>query len=174
MKKGIGFIAGIVFASSGWAGPGDGVSFPTNYRDNFTPYLSLNRTQNPDQYIRLYINDKGLSGTETNGQLPYGSVIVAEIYKAQKDAEGNVMNSALGQRIANKLALLAVMERREGAAEQYPAGLGNDDWDFATFSADGNRVEKDLAACAACHAPLTGSHHLFSYEHILAEQKLAQ
>ncbi|MFW1677415.1 cytochrome P460 family protein [Pontibacter sp. JAM-7] len=172
MKKSISLVAGMLFASLSFAGPGDGVTFPENYRDNFTQYLSLNRTQNPDQYIRLYINDKGLSGTEEGGQLPYGSVIVAEIYKVQKDSEGQIVSSALGQRIATKLALLAVMERREGVSEVYPTGLKNDDWDFATFSGDGQRVAKDLNACAACHAPLAGSHHLFSYEHIIAEQGL--
>lgn len=164
--------ATMLSASMAWAGPGDNVSFPSDYKNTFTPYLSLNRTQNHDQYIRLYINDQGLSGTQKDGQLPYGSVIVAEIYKAQKDADGNVLTSTLGQRIANKFALVAVMERREGAAAVYPKGLGNDDWDFAAFKPNGQRAGKDLTACAACHAPLQKSHHLFSYEHIKAEQAL--
>jgi len=164
--------ASLLTASAAWAGPGDEVNFPSNYKSSFTPYLSLNRTQNHDQYIRLYINDQGLSGTQEDGQLAYGSVIVAEIYKAQKDSDGKVLTSALGQRIANKFALVAVMERRKGAAAAYPEGLGNDDWDFAAFKPDGQRAAKDLTACAACHAPLKQNHHLFSYEHIKAEQAL--
>lgn len=155
-----------------WADPGTQVSFPKDYKTTFTPYLSLNRTQNPDQYIQLYINQQGLSGTDKNGQLPYGTVIVAEVYKAKKDAEGKVEVSQLGQRLKNKLALLAVMERWDGAAKEYPAGLGNDDWDFAAFKPDGQRANKDLTKCAACHAPLSQSHHLFSYDHIIGEQAL--
>ncbi|WP_415890693.1 cytochrome P460 family protein [Neptuniibacter sp. SY11_33] len=164
--------AGLLTTTLCWAGPGDQVDFPADYKTNFTPYLSLNRTQNHDQYIRLYINDKGLSGTQENGQLPYGSVIVAEVYKAKKDAEGNVLTSKLGQRLKDKFALVAVMERREGAAAEYPKGMGNDDWDFAAFKPDGKRANKDLTACAACHAPYKDSHHLFSYEHILTEQSM--
>ncbi len=172
MKKIMAVLSGVVISSMAWAGPGDGVSYPENYKTEYTQYHSLNRTQNADQYIRLYVNDKGLSGTEESGQLPYGSKLVAEIYKVKKDAEGNVVTTQLGQRIPTKLAALAVMERREGAAAEYPQGLGNDDWDFAVFKTTGERADKDLIACAACHAPLTGTKHLFSYESILAEQAL--
>ena len=172
MKKSVALLSGLLMTSMVWAGPGDGVSFPENYKTSYTQYHSLNRTQNADQYIRLYINDQGLSGTEESGQLPYGSKIVAEIYKVKKDADGKVLTTQLGQRIPTKLAALAVMERREGAAAEYPQGLGNDDWDFAVFKTTGERAKKDLTACAACHAPLTGTKHLFSYESIIAEQAL--
>ncbi len=172
MKKLSILAAGMLSSALCWAAPGDQVDFPANYKTEFTPYMSLNRTQNPDQYIRLYINKKGLSGTEKSGQLPYGTVIVAEVLKTQKDKEGNVLSSNLGQRLVKKLAVLAVMERREGAASEYPAGLGNDDWDFAAFKPNGKRANKDLVKCAACHAPLKSSHHLFSYPHIMAEQNL--
>ncbi len=170
MKKLLTLIAGILSTSLCLAEPGDKVEYPADYLTNFTPYLSLNRTQHQDQYIRLFINDKGLSGTDENGQLPYGTVIVGEVYKVQKDADGNVVNSTLGNRIINELALLAVMERREGAAEAYPEGMGNDDWDFAAFKANGDKANKNLIECAACHAPYKESHYLFSYQHIIAEQ----
>ncbi|MAY42025.1 cytochrome P460 family protein [uncultured Neptuniibacter sp.] len=172
IKKTTALLAGILTTTLCWAGPGDKVDFPAEYKTKFTPYLSLNRTQNHDQYIRLYINDKGLSGIEENGQLPYGTVIIGEVYKAQKDQDGKVVTSSLGERLANKFALVAVMERREGAAKEYPKGLGNDDWDFAAFKPSGERASKDLTACAACHAPLTESHHLFSYDHIISEQRM--
>ena len=171
MKKVIA-LAGMLCSSIALAGPGDQVTYPEGYKDNYTPYLSLNRTRNDDQYIRLFINDTGLSGTEANGQLPYGSKIVAEIYKVVKDADGKVVTSSLGQRIPKKFAAIAVMERRKGAAAEYPEGLGNDDWDFAVFKPDGKRADKDLLKCASCHAPYKETHYLFSYEHIIAEQKL--
>ena len=79
---------------------GDQISFPANYKETFTNYLSLDRTQNPDQIIRLFANDTALQGPGADGKLPFGSVLVAEIYKAQKDADGNVMTSQLGRRDA--------------------------------------------------------------------------
>ena len=138
MKKILTLTAGILSTSLCLAGPGDEVDFPADYLTNFTPYMSVDRTQNPDQ--------------------------------VEKDADGKVIESTLGQRLINKLALLAVMERREGAAAEYPEGMGNDDWDFAAFKPNGDRANKDLTQCAACHAPHKDSHHLFSYQHIIAEQ----
>lgn len=172
MKLSIAVISGVLLSSGAWAGPGDNVSFPENYKETYTLYHSHNRAQNADQYIRIYVNDVGLSGTQENGQLPYGSKLVAEVYMVKKDAKDKVVTNQLGQRLPTKLAVLAVMERREGAAKEYPAGMGNDDWDFAAFKTTGERANKDLTECAACHAPLKEDKHLFSYESIIAEQSL--
>ena len=75
MKKTTALLAGILTTTLCWAGPGDKVDFPAEYKTKFTPYLSLNRTQNHDQYIRLYINDKGLSGRrgKRSATLRYGN-----------------------------------------------------------------------------------------------------
>ena len=82
------------------------------------------------------------------------------------DDSGEVMVSALGRRIRGDMALVAVMERREGFGTGLPEGLKNEQWEFATFKPDGSLADKDLNACRACHAPLTETHHLFSFEHI--------
>jgi len=142
------------------------IQFPEDYAGTFTNYLSLDRTQNPDQIIRLFANDLAMQGPGADGKLPYGSVLVAEIYKARADAEGNVLTSTLGRRVRDKLALIAVMEREEGWGDEYPAGLRNGNWEFATFKPDGSVADKDLNACRACHAPLEATNHLFSIEHL--------
>ena len=157
-------------ASTAWSalawGDSDQIKFPKDYRSTFTNYLSLDRTQNPDQVIRLFANDIAMQGPGADGKLPYGSVLVAEIHKAKKDADGNVMTSDLGRRMRGGLALIAIMERGEGWGENYPDGLRNGNWDFATFKPDGSVADKDLNACRACHAPLVATNHLFSYEHL--------
>lgn len=150
--------------SSAWGE--EAIKFPTDYRATFKNYLSLDRVQNPDQVIRLYANSVALKGPDADGKFPYGSILVAEIYKALKDADGKVVQSKLGRRIRDKFALIAVMQRRQGADDKIPTPLKNDDWDFATFQPDGTPAKKDLNACRNCHAPLVTTHHLFSYEHI--------
>ena len=154
-----------LFMVQAW-GDSDQIEFPKDYRTSFKNYLSLDRTQNQDQIIRLFANDIAQQGPGTDGKLSYGSVLVAEIYKAKKDADGNVLTSNLGKRIRDTFVLVAVMERGEGWGETYPEGLRNDGWDFATFKPDGSPAEKDLNACRACHAPLKETNHLFSYEHL--------
>jgi len=142
------------------------IEFPKDYRSTFTNYLSLDRVQNHDQVIRLFANDKAIQGPGEDGKLPYGSVLVAEVYKAKKDADGNVMTSSLGRRLRDKFALIAVMERAEGWGEDHPPELRNGNWEFAAFKPDGSVADKNLNECRACHAPLAATNYLFSYEHL--------
>lgn len=145
---------------------GKPLTLPADYRSTFTNYLSLDRVQNADQTIRLFANDIAMKGPGTDGKLPFGSVLVAEVYKAKKASDGTVLKSALGRRIRGKFALIAIMERGEALGNDQPDGLKNGHWEFATFKPDGSPAKKDLNACRACHAPLTSSNHLFSIEHL--------
>ena len=142
------------------------IAFPADYRSTFVNYLNLDRTQNDDQVIHLYANRVALDGVKATGEFPQGSVLVGEVYKAEKDQNGNVIESALGQRIRGPLALVAVMEKQAGWGETFSEEHRNGDWDFAAFKPDGTDAEKDLNACRACHAPLGELKHVFSYEHL--------
>lgn len=141
------------------------ISFPAGYRQ-FDNYLSLDRVQNHDQIIRLFANDIAREAAREGRDLPNGSVIVGEVYKAKKDQDGNVIESSLGRRLRDKLAAVAVMQKGEGWGDEFSPELRNDDWDFAIFSPDGKRLNKDLNACRSCHAPLADTQHLFSLEHL--------
>ena len=144
----------------------DNIVFPENYRQTFTNYLSLDRTQNPDQVIRLFANDIAMQGPGKDGKLPYGSILVAEVYKAKLDTENNVVTSSLNRRIRDKFALIAVMQREEGWGSQYPEGIRNGNWDMAAFKPDGTKADKNLMECLACHAPLKSTNFVFSYDHL--------
>jgi len=151
--------------SAAVSGEDGNIAFPEDYRSTYTNYLSLDRTQDPDQVIRLFANDIAMQGPGDDGKLPYGSIIVGEVYKAKLDADGKVMTSSLGRRIRDKFALIAVMQREEGFGEQHPEEIRNGNWEMAAFKPDGTIAEKDLNACLACHAPLGESNFLFSYDH---------
>ena len=157
---GLGVIVSVAMADE------ERISFPADYSTNFKNYLSLDRVQNDDQIIRLFANDAALNAAKEGRELPNGSIIVGEVYKAKKDKDGNVMQSSLGRRIRGKLAAIAVMEKGEGWGAAFSEDLRNGDWDFAIFSPDGKRLKKDLNACRSCHAPLKQTQHLFSLEHL--------
>ena len=142
------------------------ISFPADYSTKFRNYLSLDRVQNDDQIIRLFANDVALAAAKEGRELPNGSVIVGEVYKAKKDEDGNVVESSLGRRVRAKLAAVAVMEKGDGWGAVFSEDLRNGDWDFAIFSPDGKRLNKDINACRSCHAPLKETQHLFSFEHL--------
>ena len=142
------------------------IQYPENYRSTFTNYLNLDRTQNDDQIIHLYASQLALDGVRKSGDFPDGSILIGEIYKAKKDENGEVIESALGQRLRGDLALVAVMEKQKGWGEAFSDDLRNGDWDFAAFKPDGSVAKKDLDACRACHAPLEDMKHVFSFEHL--------
>jgi len=143
------------------------IAFPADYAQTFKNYLSLDRTQNPDQIMRLFANAPALEAAKAGQPLPEGSMIVAEVYKAKVDEDGKAIVSSLGRRIRDKLAMIAVMEKQgEGFGKDLPAELQNDGWDFAAFKPDGSDAGKDLNECRACHAPLKDTQHLFSIEHM--------
>ncbi|BAQ16590.1 cytochrome P460 family protein [Methyloceanibacter caenitepidi] len=165
-RKGYAFALGLVLAAGMASADEERISFPRDYKTQFENYLSLDRVQNPDQIIRLFANDVAIEAAKQGRELPVGSVIVGEVYKAKKDDDGNVVTSSLGRRVRDKLAAVAVMEKGEGWGEKFPEELQNDDWDFAIFASDGERLNKDLNTCRSCHAPLAKTQHLFSLEHL--------
>lgn len=142
------------------------VAFPANYATSFKNYLSLDRTQNEDQIIRLFANETALTAANENKELPDGSILIGEIYAAKKDKDGKVITSALGRRIREKLVAVAVMEKKSGWGAAFPDELRNGDWDFGIFSPDGAPLKKDLNTCRQCHAPLKETQHLFSLQHL--------
>ena len=155
-----------LFATSVLAGDAK-IPFPANYKTNMINYLSLDRTQNHDQVIRLFATRATLDAVKSGKKIPYGSVLVGEVYKAKKNDKGVVIKSGLGRRIRSKFAAVAVMQKGQGWGAKLPKELRNGDWDFAIFKPTGERlVKKDLNKCRSCHAPLGDSQHVFSLEHM--------
>ena len=55
-------ITAYLFASLAFA-QGNAIAYPSDYKLQFTNYLSLDRTLNEEQIIRLYANDIALKGS---------------------------------------------------------------------------------------------------------------
>lgn len=145
---------------------GERVPLPADYAASFTEYLSLDRTLNPDQFIRLLANDIAMQGKNAQGQMPHGSVIVAEVYSVKKDEHGQVHKSRLGRRVKDKLKLIAVMKKGEGFAKTSPSRIPVGDWDFAAYKPNGESTGKNLEECRGCHTPLAKEDFLFSFDHL--------
>ncbi|MCE2027275.1 cytochrome P460 family protein [Sessilibacter corallicola] len=165
MRPLVSFIA-LFFALTVSAGEDLRVGLPKDYKETYTEYLSLDRIQNHDQFIRLFANDVAMKGADENGELLSGSVIVAEIYSVKKNEDGSVAKSLVNRRVKDKLLLLGVMEKQDGFAETSPSKINVGDWDFAAFKPNGDVAPKDLDTCRACHAPLTQTDFLFTTQHL--------
>jgi len=91
---------------------------------------------------------------------------VAEIFKARLDSEGTVITSSLGRRVRDNLVMIAVMQKEQGWGAQYPEAIRNGNWEYAAYNTDGSVADTDINTCLACHAPLSKTNFLFSYDHL--------
>ena len=144
------------------------LELPGDYRTAYDNYLISDRLGQEDQVISLFANPVARDSARADGTLPYGSILIGEIYKAKTDADGEVIESSLGRRIPGELAVIVLMERREGWDAQYPDELKVGDWEFEVFSPTGENLGRDTTACRECHHPLTDSEFTFTIEHIAA------
>ena len=164
-------IAGVVAAATTSFALEDRVlEFPADYKTAFTKYYNNDRLLAEEQTISLYANDIAKTGAQADGKLPDGSVLVAEIFAAKKDADGEVIESSLGHRLSGEMKAIVVMERRAAWADQYADGMKLGGWEFEVFSTKGENLAKDTASCRECHAPLGDSEFMFSLEHLIAAQ----
>lgn len=144
------------------------LDLPADYKTAFDNYLISDRLGQEDQVISLFANDIAREGARADGKLPYGSVLIGEIYTAKADADGTIIESELGRRLPAEMKAIVVMERREGWDAQYPDELKVGDWEFEVFSPAGENLGKDTTACRECHHPLTDTEFTWSYQHLAA------
>jgi len=154
-----------LLAASAQAGP-ENVDWPGDYKSTFTFYFSGDRTANEQQVIRIYANDTVIAARKAGGKLPFGSVLVGELYAVQLDEKEQPVISSLGRRIPEKLSAIVVMQRGQDFDSGYPEHLATGDWEFAVFNPAGQKLDKDITACRACHHPLGDKEFVFSYEHL--------
>jgi len=153
-----------LFAGAALAGP-ENVTLPADYKTSFTQYYEGDRLNNEKQAIRIFANQIALQGSKKDGKLPYGSVLVAEIYSVKLNGE-EAVESTLGRRIVDELKAVVVMERGEGFDKDYAEDLKVGDWEFAVYSAAGEKLDRDVTACRECHHPLAESEFTWSYDHL--------
>ena len=144
------------------------IQFPEGYRDTFTFYTTVNRPDNK-QVRYLYASPEALENAKQTGELPNGSAIVMEIYKAKLKADGTPVVGEDGFYLKDSLAAYAVMEKQAGWGDNVPAALRNHDWNYALFTAaKKHKAGVNQAECLACHKPLSQDNYLFSYQALRA------
>ncbi len=165
------FFSTLVFAALSYAG-GDPefVKVPANYKETFAHYATVNRSENV-QVAKLYANDVAVakgsaSGDQDGVRVGPGSVIVMEVYKVQKDSEGEALIDEEGLYVIDTLAAVAVMERKENWPENFPHAHRVGGWGFSIYQADGVTPKENKLDCVSCHTPLAEQEYMFSYSYL--------
>ena len=84
-------------------------------------------------------------------------------FKSKLDDKGAPLKGADGHFVKDELAAYAVMEKRDGWGQEYPAALRNGEWEYQSFSAAKAINDKaNIKGCFECHKPKDGDDYLFS------------
>jgi hypothetical protein len=170
MKFLIGAITALLLAGPAAAGT-ENIDYPKDYKAGFTFYTSVDKTHpKRGPSIRdMLINPAGLAAARAGNPMPSGTVIVMEVHKAKKNADGKGMKNIAGKYTKAGLNFVFVMEKRTGWGAEYPASLRNGEWEYAWFKADGSRHPKrDMKSCFGCHKRVMKSDYVFTLKQLKA------
>jgi plastocyanin len=152
-------VAAVVSRSS--AGP-EKIAFPTKYKDGVL-YTIADR-YDVKQYRELYASAAAVQAAKEGKPLPSGTVLTLVQYKAQVDAQGNLIKDAKGRFLKGDLIAYTVMEKRTGWGTEYGDDIRNGEWEYSAFGADGKFNDKaNYKACFQCHKPHDQIDYVISY-----------
>jgi hypothetical protein len=100
------------------AGP-DKIAFPAGFRERLDLYTIAHR-YDVKQYRELFAPKEAIAAARAGQPLPAGTVLVLIQYKAQADAQGNLLKNDKGRFLKGDLIGYTVMEKRAGWGAEYP------------------------------------------------------
>ncbi len=137
------------------------VALPANLT-GFTHYFTFNHKRRK-QLRKVYAYKVALDAARAGKELPDGSVIVVEAFKAKMGADKKPVVGADGFYVSTGRAGFTAMERRAGWGNDFPGLIRNGNWHYAVFKPDRSpRPNINQATCLACHLPLAKNSYLFS------------
>jgi hypothetical protein len=145
-------------------GDPDFVKFPEGYDSSFTRYATINRI-NQEQVAKLYANETAVSSYKAGQTADSGAIVVMEIYKPKLDAEDKPIPGSDGIFEIDKLAAVAVMEKKSNWEAEFTPDHRVGNWGFAVYTPEGSPKDNDLN-CVECHTPLTSQDYLFTYQQL--------
>jgi hypothetical protein len=143
------------------AGP-EKVAFPTGYKSHVL-YATVDRPDN--KTVRdIFASTEAARAAAASRPLPDGTVITMEVYKAKVDDQGELVKDPNNRLVRTpELVGIFVMEKRGGWGAEYPEALRNGEWEYARFTASGERQPNfNAKPCFECHKPLSHQNFVFS------------
>ena len=147
---------------------GSALQFPADYRERFTPYMTMNFPAT--RQVRRFFASPQLLADLAAGRTPgEGATVLVEVYAARLDASRTPVSGADGFYEADRLLFYTAMGVGNGWGQSIPAMLRNGDWQYAVFGNDSKpRAGFSQGECLACHKPLDSTHYLFTHKSLLA------
>jgi plastocyanin len=156
----------------------DRVGFPEGYQESFELFYEFDRPDNNTARV-IYANELAASVTsedfeavpvESGKPFPYGSILVMDVYRTQRDEAGNVVLDENGRFVRDELSGIFVMRKEPGFGAKY-GHQRNGEWEYMAYRPDGSVLTppERTIACAACHVEASqgrdwvfGAHRFFA------------
>jgi hemoglobin len=149
--------------------PKDGeLSLPAGYQQWPSFMASIEKLKGK-QIRNIYINKKGKE-TKNGEAFPNGTQFVMELFKAQQDANGNLIKNN-GKLVKGNLSKIFVMKKGTNWGKNIPKELNNGDWIYSAFNADGSKADVNYQACRGCHLPKSDKDYIFHYDQFFDRKK---
>jgi len=143
------------------------VPFPENYKATFVKYHTINFPAT--KQVRYYFaNPASMQAAKAGKPLPDGSYLLAEVYAAKLDAQGNPVTGADGFYVPEKQLVYTAMATGAGWGDAIPAALRNGNWNYAVFSLEKQQRPINQAECLGCHKPLDKESFVFTLRQLSA------
>ena len=151
----------------------DRVGFPEGYQENFTVFYEFDRVQNGSARV-IYANEAAAS-VQPGQPFPFGSILVMEVYRTQRDDDGNVMLDEDGRFVRDELFGLFAMRKEPGFGAKYGVQR-NGEWEYVAYRPDGSYLAppERTQACAACHVEASEGRDWVFGAHRFFEQEVSQ
>ena len=140
------------------------MTFPAGFPQGFHLYQTL---VEGEQVTRRWANAPAWQAAAAGQPLPDGSSVVVTSHGPDR-MQG-------GKAVPGPVQSYAAMSSRSGWGDALPPLLRNGDWDYALFSADGQRRDSlNQASCLACHRPLADRSFVFTLEALRTASRAAR
>ncbi|WP_144185919.1 cytochrome P460 family protein [Elioraea rosea] len=143
-------LAGAALAQAYRPGP-ENIAFPAGFEREFIRYATVDK---PDRKIVrfLYVNREAFEAARQGEPLPYGTVIVMADKRARLGADGTPLLDLDGRIITEPdYTVVAVQQKERGWGEGYGPEKRNGEWEYASFTPEGQRRSVSLDGCFSCH-----------------------
>ncbi len=136
------------------------IVLPANL-DGFTHYLTFNHKRRK-QLRKVYANKVALDAARAGTELPDGSVIVVEAFKAKMGPDKKPVVGSDGFFISTGRAGFTAMERQAGWGNDFPGLVRNANWHYGVFKPDRSARPVNQGTCLTCHLPHANNSYLFT------------
>ena len=153
-------LAAVALVATGMQAATEDANLPANYRQSLTNFTTVDRVDTGQVRV-LYGAQGALDAVKAGRPAPSGSVMVMEIYAAQRDAQNQLLRGGDGRLQRGNLTNIFLMEKRTGWGAQYGPEIRNGEWEYAIFTPAGVRAEnRNTQPCMTCHLPRAGNDFL--------------